>query len=374
MRYRVQFDDGSSNVVDADQVTAASSAMPPTVSAPAAIMTPPSPAAVDPRMTVPEEVAEAAMQAGGPDAVDELRDLVLRNPSPEAAAADLDVQLARLENEVDVANAVERIDEALEDVENLRAGAFDAAAYKEQVKAAFREFRQIEREYWQAQTARTRATWRSVSGLRWEEANVIWERYWSQTLEHLDSFLAALDHADETLGAAIGMTPEAIARAKAYRAFRARHKAEYAEELRKTWARSRGESDAAARSAIWEDFHSWADRHYAAKEAADDTYLEARVTDTDEAIAHTIASGRLPDPVTPVTDSTPASSTPPTNGTGAAPDATSATSATSATASQQAMLLLCNCNTAMFSFSTVPSPISFTACHLGGWYVCITCC
>ena len=176
-------------------------------------------------------------------------------------------------------------------------------ASKQPLRDYIEQLREVERTFTLAHQERTRQVWDKVRGLSVVEADEIWENYSRTSLRALENMQRTLDTIDDAIGPRIGFSGEAIARAKAQRAYVYQQRNLYIAKRTETWAKSRaaklaGKPEQA--NAIWDEWWQWSNAHYADLGAKESAFIERRSADVLDAIVRSARRGKLPDDIDPL--------------------------------------------------------------------------
>lgn len=176
----------------------------------------PSPAAVTPpdsRLTVPEDVREEAMKAGGPEAVEAVDEVVSAARTPEEAVARLTVREAEMNGNAELSAAVEELRaDTLDIMESETVTADDLNAYLDKSVAIVRKAQEVD-------DALMATTFEVQRGLDEFARNELWRETRAARRRNRLTVMQELDDLDMELMPDLGFDDEAIVRQHNYRAY-----------------------------------------------------------------------------------------------------------------------------------------------------------
>lgn len=169
---------------------------------------------LDPRMGgAPQDVREGAMQAGGPDAVEAVDDVMRKARTPQEAVARITIREVEAENSTALSLAVE----------SLRADALDALDSKtatvEDLKDYLNRSVEIVRQAQEADTALIKATLKAQEGLDGAARDVLWQETRIARKRSRIAVMGELDQLDNELMPELGFDAKSIRSQSEYRAY-----------------------------------------------------------------------------------------------------------------------------------------------------------
>ncbi len=169
---------------------------------------------LDPRMGgAPQDVREGAMQAGGPDAVEAVDDVMRKARTPQEAVARITIREVEAENSTALSLAVE----------SLRADALDAMDSKtatvEDLKDYLNRSVEIVRQAQEADTALIKATLKAQEGLDGAARDVLWQETRAARRRSRMAVMGELDQLDNELMPELGFDAKSIRSQSEYRAY-----------------------------------------------------------------------------------------------------------------------------------------------------------
>lgn len=175
---------------------------------------PPAGRTLDPRMGgAPQDVREGAMQAGGPDAVEAVDDVMRKARTPQEAVARITIREVEAENSTALSLAVE----------SLRADALDAMDSKtatvEDLKDYLNRSVEIVRQAQEADTALIKATLKAQEGLDGAARDVLWQETRAARRRSRMAVMGELDQLDNELMPELGFDAKSIRSQSEYRAY-----------------------------------------------------------------------------------------------------------------------------------------------------------
>jgi hypothetical protein len=176
----------------------------------------PSPAAVTPpdsRLTVPEDVREEAMKAGGPEAVEAVDEVVSAARTPEEAVARLTVREAEMNGNAELSAAVEELRaDTLDIMESETVTADDLNAYLDKSVAIVRKAQEVD-------DALMATTFEVQRGLDEFARNELWRETRAARRRNRLAIMRELDELDVQLMPELGFDDAAIVNQSKYREY-----------------------------------------------------------------------------------------------------------------------------------------------------------